>query len=119
MSLSFDSATQNDTLPQGDKSLSDCNSNPERHNAVHISPQPHQVPFNGPCQHEQVDVEGEEVEEEKEEEEIEVVLYSPVPYLRVYENILDSMDMLEVEEEEKGDDDDDLSEIDVTGDEAE
>lgn len=69
-----------------------------------------------------MDVEEEKEEEEKEEEEIEVVLCSPVPQHRVCENILDNMDsMLQVEEEEEGDDDDDeeLSEIDVTGDEAE
>lgn len=113
MSLSFvaqrsgsDSTTQNNTLPQGNKSLSDCIPNLEHHNIV----QQQQVPFNRPCQNVQVDVEGEE-------EEIEVVLYSPAPQLTDCENILD---MLEAEEEEEeGGDDEDLSEIDVTGDEAE
>lgn len=84
--------------------------------AAQCSPQPHQVPFKRPSQHELVDVEGEE------EEEIEVVLYSPVPQLGACENILDNMDMLEAGKEERRDGDDDeedLSEIDVTGDEAE
>lgn len=112
--LGFDSTTQNNTIPQGDKSLSDRNPNPKSHNSIQSSPLPHQVPVNSPCQHDQVDVEGEE-EVEDEEEEVEVLLCSPVPQPRVCENILDSMDTLEVEEEEE----EDLSEIDVTGDEAE